>query len=386
MLVTIIIFVLVLSVLVFSHEFGHFFTARRFGVKAEEFGFGFPPRAIGWYKNRFGHWRQIVGNRSVESLEASEDEKLHPGKNATIYSINWLPIGGFVKIKGENGEGKDEHDSFVSKKIWKRVVILAAGVTMNVVLAWFLFSVGYMIGLPQSTDTLSKNAKVSEPQVMIAQVLPNSPAATAGLKEGDSILNINGLPVGSEKSLQDAVAASAGKQAELLIKRDGKEQSIKVTPVSKDGGRATMGVAIFAAGLVRYPFFSAIWEGAKTTVWTLGQIIYAFYDLFKNIFTGHKVSDAFAGPVGIAEVTGQAARLGFVYLLQFTSLLSLNLAFINIIPFPALDGGRILFLLIEKIKGRPVRQEVETLIHNIGFLVLIALVIFVTYKDIIKLF
>jgi len=132
MFLTIIIFVLVLSVLVFAHEWGHFWTARRCGVKAEEFGFGFPPRAIGWYKNRYGKWRKIVGNRSVESLEASDDEKLHPAKGATIYSLNWLPIGGFVKIKGENGDGQEEGDSFASKKIRQRVLILAAGVLMNV--------------------------------------------------------------------------------------------------------------------------------------------------------------------------------------------------------------------------------------------------------------
>ena len=257
---------------------------------------------------------------------------------------------------------------------------------MNIVLAWLLFSVGYMIGLPQSTDTVGKNARVGEPQVMIASVLPNSPALAAGLKAGDSVISVNGLSVGSEKALQDAVAASNGQEAQLLIKRAGASQIIKVTPVAKDGGRATMGVEIFAAGLVRYPFFSAIWEGAKTAVWTLGQIFAAFYNLFKDIFSGHKVGDQFAGPVGIAEITGQAARLGFTYLLQFTALLSLNLAVINIIPFPALDGGRILFLLIEKLKGKPVRREVETLIHNIGFMLLIALVVFITYKDIIKLF
>ncbi|MFA5109373.1 MAG: RIP metalloprotease RseP [Patescibacteria group bacterium] len=386
MVSTIIIFILVLSVLIFAHELGHFFTARRFGVKVEEFGFGFPPRAVGWYKNRYGHWRKIVGDRSPESLAASEDEKLHPANKAVIYSINWLPIGGFVKIKGENGEEKEENDSFASKSIGRRIVILAAGVIMNVILAWFLISVGYLIGLPQSTETLAKNARISTPQVVVAQVITDSPAASAGLKEGDAILRINNITVGTEKALQDAVAASAGQEVELLINRTGQEQIIKVIPVSKDGERVTMGVAIFAAGLVHYPFFTAFWEGAKTVGWFLGEIFTAFYDLFKNIFSGHKVSDQFAGPVGIATITGQAADLGLSYLLQFVALLSLNLAVLNILPFPALDGGRILFLLIEKIKGKPVRREVEALIHNIGFFLLIALVIFITYKDIIKLF
>ncbi len=386
MLLTIIIFLLVLSVLVLFHEFGHFLTARFFGVKAEEFGLGFPPRAIGWYVNRYGKWRTIVGNRSVESLEASDNEALHPAKHATIYSLNWLPLGGFVKIKGENGDEKEEGDSFASKNIARRIVILSAGVIMNIVLAWLLFSVGYMIGLPQSSDTVSRKAHITNAQVMVQEVLPESAAASAGLKAGDAILRINDTRIETEKALQDAVAASAGREAELLINREGVEQTIKVTPPVKEGGRATIGIAIYSSGLVRYPFFVAFWEGAKTTGWILEQIVVAFGNLFAQIFHGDNVGDQFAGPVGIAKITGQAAHLGFTYLLQFMALLSLNLAVINIIPFPALDGGRILFLAIEKIKGKPVRKDVEALIHNIGFMLLIAVIIFVTYKDIIKLF
>lgn len=386
MLLTIIIFVLVLSVLVFAHELGHFAVARFFKVKAEEFGFGFPPRAIGFYRNIHGRWKKVIGNRDSDSLNESSDENLRPAAKATIYSLNWLPLGGFVKIKGENGEGQEQADSFSSKKIWQRVAILAAGVIMNIILAWFLFSVGYMIGLPQSTDTVGRNARVSEPQVMIAQVMPNSIAAKAGLKEGDSILQVAGQTVATEAALQEAIASRANQEINLLIKRNNQEQTVAVKPLSKDGGRATIGVAIFAAGLVRYPFFSAFWEGAKTTGWMLKEIVYAFGHLFAQIFQGHQVGDQFAGPVGIASITGQAARLGISYLLQFIALLSLNLAFINIIPFPALDGGRIFFLLIEKIKGKPVRREVETMIHNVGFILLIILIVFITYKDIIKLF
>jgi regulator of sigma E protease len=386
MFLTIIIFILVLSVLVFAHELGHFWTARRFGVKAEEFGFGFPPRAIGWYHNRGGRWRRVVGNRSIESLETSEEEGVAPAAKATVYSLNWLPIGGFVKIKGENGEGKDEKDSFGAQKIWRRVIILSAGVIMNIVLAWFLFSVGYIIGLPQSTDTLGRGAKVSAQEVMIAEVLPDSVAASAGLQAGDVVAQVLDQAILSESGLQEAIGARAGQETELVIRRNGEEQKIKVVPVSKDGARATIGVAIFSTGLVRYPFFNALWEGAKTTGWMLKQIVVAFVGLFGQIFQGHQVGDQFAGPVGIANFTGQAARLGFTYLLQFMALLSLNLAIINILPLPALDGGRIIFLLIEKIKGRPVRKEIEALIHNLGFLLLIALVIFITYKDIAKLF
>jgi len=386
MLLTIVVFVLVLSILVFAHELGHFFTARRFGVKAEEFGFGFPPRGIGVYKNKNGKWRFVLGNKAIEELEKNEDTSLHPAAKSTVYSLNWLPLGGFVKIKGENGEGENDKDSFAYQKIWKRIIILAAGVVMNVVLAWFLFSVGYMIGLPQSTDTLGNNAIVSEQRVMIASVSPDSPAMTAGIKEGDAVLRINGEIVSTDKALQDAIAKNNGQATAVLVERNGLEQTLEVIPTSKDGNRATMGVAIFSGGLVRYPFFSALVEGAKTTVWLTKEIFVAFGGLFADIFKGNNVGDQFAGPVGIATITGQAARLGFTYLLQFIALLSLNLAVINILPIPALDGGRILFLLIEKLKGKPVKREVENVIHNIGFLLLITLIIFITYKDIIKLF
>ncbi len=386
MFLTIVIFIVVLSVIVFVHEAGHFFTARSFGVKAEEFGLGFPPRAIGTYKNKKEKRLWIFGNRAVESLEKSADEELRPADKATIYSLNWLPIGGFVKIKGENGEGQNENDSFAAKKIWQRTIILAAGVLMNVVLAWFLFSVGYMLGMPQSTDTVGRKAIITESSVMVSAVLAESPAAAAGLMAGDAILKVNGEAVGTEKALQDAVAENDGLNTEILISRDGEEQKITVMPTIQSGSRATIGVAIYASGLIRYPFFSAFVEGAKTTGWLTKEIFGAFGALVSGVFSGQSVADQFAGPVGIANITGQAAREGFTYLLQFIALLSLNLAVINILPFPALDGGRILFLIIEKIKGGPVKREVENIIHNIGFFLLIALVIFITYKDIAKLF
>lgn len=387
MLLTIIIFVLVLSILVFAHELGHFYTARRFGVRAEEFGLGFPPRVIGWYKNRSGRWRQVVGGRSVESLETDPDESLQPASGQTVYSLNALPIGGFVKIKGENGEGKEEPDSFGFQKIWKRIIILSAGVAMNIILAWLLLSVGFMIGLPQATDSAGDSAQVRESQVNIVDVLAGSPAERAGIQPGDIVLSINGQPVATDSELQDGVAVAAGQETVLAIRREGGDTAVTVIPeAAATDQRATIGVSIFSSGLVRYPFFAAFWEGAKMTVWLIGEIGRAFGNLFAQIFRGHDVSDQFAGPVGIATITGQAARLGFSYLLQFAALLSLNLAVLNILPFPALDGGRILFLVIEKIKGRPVRKEVEAIIHNAGFLLLILLVVFITYKDIIKLF
>ena len=384
-MITVIVFILVLSVLVLVHELGHFSVARRFGIRIEEFGLGFPPRAIGWYKNKFGKRVKVSGTRTFASLEDSENEKLHPQKDATIYSLNWLPLGGFVKIKGENGDNRNDEDSFGAKPIYQRALVLVAGVLMNVILAWFLFSIGYMIGLPQVTDDLGKNARVSEQAVLVADVLADSPAALAGLEPGDKILAVEGLKVETESGLQDIIATRGGIETEILINRNGEEKTITATP-DESGERAVIGISIFAAGKISYPFFSAFIEGAKTTSWTLRAIVLAFVGLFRDMFSGVSVGDQFAGPIGIANITGQAARMGFVYLLQFTALLSLNLAVLNILPFPALDGGRLIFLLVEKIKGRPVRKTIENLMNNLGFLLLIILIIFITIKDVIKLF
>lgn len=378
---TVILFILVLSVLVFVHELGHFWTARRLGVKAEEFGFGFPPRALGFFKSKNGSWRFLKGNTSTDSL-AEEDRPA-----GTVYSLNWLPLGGFVKIKGENGEGKQDSDSFAAKALWRRALILSAGVIMNIVLAAALLSVGYMIGLPQSLDEVKPSAQVSEAQVFVMEVMPNSVAANAGLESGDIIKAVEGQTIASNEELQDLVSKRLDQDTSFTIIREGEEKNLIIRPsFSEEVDRAVIGVSIYASGLVRYPFFTAIWEGIKLTGLTFWLIILAFYSLIRDLIIGVSVSGQVAGPVGIATLTGQVASLGITYLLQFMALLSLNLALVNILPFPALDGGRLLFLLIEKFKGKPVRQSVEAWIHTIGFWLLIILILVITYKDIMRLF
>lgn len=387
MLLTIVIFILVLSVLVFGHELGHFFVARRLGVKAEEFGFGFPPRIFGVYRNGKGKWRRVVGNRSIEELNKNEDEDKIPGNKSTVYSLNWLPVGGFVKIKGENDNGLNEPNSFASKKIWQRALILSAGVIMNILLAWIIFSIGYMIGLPQATENLAKNAVVSEQQLIVAQIMPDSPAAQVGLAANDIILSVDGDEIVKQEDLQALTNSRVGEELSLVINRGGEEQTMNITPVlNEDSGRGEIGVAVLSGGLVRYPFFTAIWEGLKTTAWMLKEIVVMFISLIVGLFTSNGLASQVAGPIGIANFTGQMARLGLVYLMQFTAFLSLDLAVLNFLPFPALDGGRVLFLLIEKIKGSPVRRDVEAIIHNSGFILLIAVVILVTFRDIMRLF
>ena len=422
MLLTVIIFFIVLSVLVLAHEFGHFMMARKFGVRAEEFGLGFPPRIFGWQVWRERQVKKIAESENIEielkatpfsdgseiiketivdekrevdevswvkkfrfikgSREITEDEQ----KYGTVYSLNWLPLGGFVKIKGENGEGQAEPDSFAGKKIWQRAFMLSAGVVMNIILAMVLISVGFMIGLPQALDgELSARAHVSDKKIQIVQVMENTPAELAGLLIGDTILSIDNKNFSNYQELQNYVAANVGNKLIYKIKRGQDLTEAGITPaLMPEINRGGIGVAITETGVVSYPWYLAIFEGIKTTFILTWAIIVAFYELIKGLIFGHGVTADLSGPIGIATLTGQVARMGFVYLLQFTALLSINLAVINFFPFPALDGGRVLFLIIEKIKRSPVKTEVEGAIHNIGFALLMLLVLIVTFRDVAK--
>lgn len=383
MLLTIIIFILVLSILVFVHELGHFITARKLGVKAEEFGFGFPPRIFGVYKDRNKRWRFLKGNKSISSLEKEGDK----APSDTVYSLNWIFAGGFVKIKGENGDGKLDKDSFANKAVWKRALILVAGVVMNVVLAWFLLSIGYLIGMPGDLEETGKRARVEDEKVMVIAVLEDSPADLAGLKPGESIVKVDGESIKNYEDLQNILDDKIGEEVLFNLESLQDKRELTIVPsLIEDINRAGIGVAIYNAGTVSYPFFDAFYQGAKSTIWYLRLIVLAFYQLFSDIFAGENVDDQVGGPVAIAKYTGEVARFGFVYLLQFIALLSLNLAIINILPIPALDGGRLLFLAIEKLKGKPIKEEIEAVLHTIFFFLLIALIIFVTYRDILNLF
>lgn len=364
MLFTIIIFLVVLSLLVFVHELGHFWTARRFGVKAEEFGFGFPPRIWGIYKDTAGKWRRVRGSRQIH--DAAD----------TVYSINAIPLGGFVKIKGEDGDGHDP-DSFSAHPVWQRSIIIAAGVLMNVVLAWVLISASFMAGIPQESD---------HGDIRISEVLKGGEAAKVQIQPYDRIVSIDGQELATIKEIQDFIGSRAGQELDLRLERGQDILDKKVVPQAGSDKRGLIGVALVQSEIVHYPWYQALWEGTKSTLALLWNIIVAFIDLLKQLFTGHAVGDAVSGPVQIAQMTGNVARVGFVYLLQFVALLSLNLAVINFFPFPALDGGRFLFLIIEKIKGRPVRRDLEAALHNIGFVLLLLLIAWVTVKDVIKIF
>jgi regulator of sigma E protease len=421
MFLTIVSFVIVLSVLVFVHELGHFFVAKKFGIKSEEFGFGFPPRAIGfqtWREKRFKKisetetlsidivesetpqgepvieetiydkikeigsmiierkWRVIYGNR----LLSPEEEKY-----GTVYSVNYIPLGGFVKIKGENGESEADADSFSGRPAWQRFSVLSAGVGMNVILAAVLISLGLMIGMPQALVGLSKQAVVSNQKIQVAEIFKDSPAEKAKLEVGDIMLSINDQTFDREESLQNFVAANENVELAYKIKRGQEEKIFKIKPENqKETGRAGIGVAIVTTGIVKYPWHIAIWEGIKTTAYLVEAVVIAFYDLFKGIILGRGVTVDIGGPIKIAQITGDAARQGWIYVLQLTALLSINLAVINFLPIPALDGGRVLFIIIEKIKRQPVRKELEATMHYVGFILLLILMALVIFRDAFK--
>lgn len=369
--ITIVIFIAVLSLLVFVHELGHFLTARRFGIGVSEFGFGLPPRAIGMRKKN-GKW-QIVKASEPDSPEQSE----------MIWSLNWIPLGGFVKIKGENGEERDQTDSFGAKPVWQRIIVLAAGVIMNTLLCIILLSIGFMVGMPSVVDDSSS---ATDRQVHISSVVVDSPAKQAGVLAGDRIITVDGQAVVSASQLRDYISQRPGQSLELGLKRGDDETAVTVAPAGDycGTGENCIGVQLAETATVRYPFFTAIIEGVKATwIWTEVIVVSLSTALF-NAFRGVPLGVDLAGPIGIAVLTGEATSLGIVYLLQFIALLSLNLAIINIAPFPALDGGRIVFAIVEKIRGRAVKQQWENAAHNIGFALLMLLVVVVTWRDVLR--
>lgn len=370
MLTTIIIFVLVLSLLVFVHELGHFVMARKFGVKAEEFGMGLPPRIFGLQKTG-GKWKIVWGNREIQS-----DEPI-------VYSLNWIPVGGFVKIKGENGELASDSDSFGHKPIWQRTIILASGVIMNLILCVGLLSIGFMIGMPTAAGDADGGKYISEPKVQITEVLADYPAAAAGLQVGDVIVQINDRQIKTGADLKSYLETKENQLIKVSITR-GDDQLEKTATVIKKDEITGLGVVIVDIGIVRYPIHLAIKEGFLATWYWLVAIFMAVVSLFKQLFGGPSAGLDFAGPVGIAVMTGQAAKLGYIYVLQFAAMLSLNLAIINILPFPALDGGRILFLAIEKIRGKAVDSKLENTMHNTGFILLMILIVAITYRDLAR--
>lgn len=370
-MLTLLVFLIILGVLVFVHELGHFTVARRNGIKCDEFGFGFPPRAVGVYKDeKKNKWKIIFGNRHVES------------KN-TVYSLNWIPLGGFVKIKGEDGEGKKEKDSFASKSAWIRIKVLAAGVTMNFILAWVLFSWLLTMGINQEVD--QNDTSVKGTKIQIVTVAAKSPAYEMGIREGDTVLKCIGQDLKCASSfanivdLQNFVKENKGKEIVLQIERGEKILEFKGLVRSEaPEGEGLLGVGLAQTTFVKYSTWEAIKEGPKV-MW---NVLVMMGYVLKSLFAGD--TSNIGGPIIIAHYTKQATELGFSSVIQLMALLSMNLGIINILPIPALDGGRILFILLEKTKGVRISQETEGVIHTIGFFVLMILMVYLVIHDIMK--
>lgn len=373
MIITFLLFIPVLGILVFVHELGHFLSAKSSGMKVDEFGFGFPPRIFGLQKigKKF---KFIFGHK--DPLDVSK----------TVYSINWIPLGGFVKIVGENNEGHSDPQSFVNKSFSKRLLTLAAGVIMNVILAWVLLSFGYMVGLPVAVDNLNslpKGSHLSSAQTAVVEVMPETPADKAGLKPNDVILTIDGQNFATSEDLRSYVLTNAGKTFVFQVQRGKENLNIDVNSKQVSGeNQGPTGIVLAQVGKLSFPWYLSFWEGAKTTVSELVQIVTGL----ASLFTSGKGLSSLGGPIKIASLTRQVAEMGFVYLLQFTAFLSLNLAILNVLPIPALDGGRIMFLIIEKIRGKANNPKFEQTVNVVGFLSLITLMLVVSLNDIFKFF
>lgn len=366
MLVTILVFLVVLSIIVFVHEVGHFYTARKLGIGVEEFGFGFPPRMFG------------IKRKGI------------------LYSINWIPLGGFVKIKGESGDYSEDKDSFINQPAWKRALVLFAGVFMNWFFAFILLTIGFIIGLPgavdSETDINENGAIISDRRVQIIEVYKNSPAGQENLKIEDIIRSVNNIEFENADQMRNYLVAHQESELSFNIQRGKQDINVNLIPeeipelateFEEYRDKKIVGIGLVDSGIISYPWYRAPVEGFKTALNLTYRIFDALFKIIKSGFTGEKTIDI-SGPVGVAIFTGRAYEMGFVYLLWFMALLSINLAIINILPIPALDGGRLLFLVIEKIRRKPNNQKIEAIVHNIGFSLLMILVVIITYKDIVR--
>ena len=344
MLLSILYFVIILGVIVCVHEFGHFFFAKLFGIYVYEFSIGMGPKIFKWQ-----------------------------GKNKeTAYSIRAIPIGGFCSLAGE---GTDEDKKIPkdrllqSKPVWQRFLVMFFGAGNNFILALVvLFFLGLIAGSPNNST-------------VVKSVLENSPAVISGMMPGDEITYINGEKAKTLDDVQLYLTIAKG-ETEFTVLRNGQEVTLKVTPLSKEEAEAkkyTYGMQFNQER--EYGFFNAVKYGFTK----FASLVRQMFITFKGLFSGGISVKELSGPVGIFNAVDQTKSSGFSSLLYLLALLSLNVGIVNLIPFPAFDGGRILFLVIEKIKGKPVKAETENLIHTIGFFILLALIIYVTINDIIRL-
>ena len=346
-MLNLIYFVIILGIIVLVHEFGHFIFAKMFGIYVYEFAIGMGPRLF--------HWK----------------------KGETEYSIRAIPIGGFCSLAGEDLDGDDKNDipetrRLQSKPVWQRFLVMFFGAGNNFILAFILlFAIA-----------LGWGAVTSDP--VITQLVEDNPAEQAGLQVGDRILEINGNKVKSSDDVSIYLQVEdKSKPIVFTIERDNEELEVEVTPIKEEiDGSIIYRVGIISEGEVETGFIASI----KYAFTKMGALFRQMIITIKGLFTGGLSVNQLSGPVGIYSVVGTQAEAGFENILYLIALLSINVGFINLLPFPAFDGGRIVFLIIEKIKGSPIKPETENKIHTIGFILLLALMLYITFNDILKLF
>ncbi len=363
---SIIIFLIILALLILVHEFGHFIVAKRSGIKVDEFGLGFPPKL---FSKRIGE---------------------------TLYTLNAIPFGGFVKILGEDPEvaenmsTEDRKRSFQYKPKWVQSLVLVAGVAFNVIFAWLLISLGFMIGLPSSVDHPGYG-NVQNIHTVVTEVMAGSPASVSGLSEGDVLTSISSSKevLTGNNITPEAVGRLIGRSTgdvHVSFKHGQASKEINITPNSTIiPGKVAIGIAMDEVGILKVPVHIALIDGAILTWSLLKATTVGILSFVGRIFILKSDFSQVSGPVGILNVVGEAQSLGFIYLLSLTALISINLAIINLLPFPALDGGRLLFVLIEKIRGRALPTKFVRYANTLGFALLLILMIFVTIHDIWKL-
>jgi len=353
---SILVFIFIFGLFVFVHELGHFWAAIKSGVKVEEFGFGLPPR--------------IWGTK----------------KHGVIYSINWIPFGGFVRIKGEGVDGGHDPDSLKNKSYGVRILVTVGGVLMNFLTAFGLLMFGFWLGMPPIVSDASRYAidnSQLESQILIVHVDRGTPAELAGIKAGDIVVTADGIALKTVPELQQAIAGK--RQVNMVVRRDQERLTLPVTTIREENREVIGVLADELVSKVHYTWWKVPYFAILETGQLIKNIAIGIVDFLASLVSTGSLPDSVAGPVGIAKITAQAVALGFLSVLQFAIFLNVNLGLINIVPFPALDGGRLLFLLIEISRGgRRIKPEIENAIHSFGFLLLLALIFVVTYRDIFK--
>jgi len=346
-MLTIIAFIFVFSILIFFHEFGHFIAAKASGVRVYKFAFGFGPRIVGFTKNQ------------------------------TEYVICLIPLGGYVKMAGEMGqeEGKakseevPEEQRFDNKSVGIRALIVALGPFMNIATAVVIFSLIFFTnGIPVVTNYVST-------------VIENGPAEQAGIFSGDKIIAINSIKMEDPKRIANIINESSGEELQITLDREGEIIEVFVIPEYDDSYKKGLIGITFEVSVEKINIFSAFYRGLITT----GNIIKLIFSNTMEMITG-KVPIEIAGPLGIAQMTGEAAKLGFVSLLYFTAILSIFIGLFNLLPIPILDGGHIIILAIEKLRGKPLEAEKIRFMYFIGISFMIIIFVIATYKDILRVF